>query len=620
MAFTEEIKINVTENGTDAVSGKLANLSDKTKEASQSQKSLGSSLKSSSLSVLENGGAMGLLNDLTGGFAMQVKDAVEASALFTKSQKFAAIQQKLYAIAVSFGTGAMKLFKLAMSSTGIGILVVAIGLLIANFDNIKKVVAKVVPFFNIVEKVIGSIIQRISDFVNSTNDATRALDKMASQAEKSLKKNQDFLATDGDKFDEYTKGKIEAVNKFNQAVLDTNADTTKSDQEKIDFIKKLRDRETRDIKAQDDKRKEESIKKAKEAQDKLDEIAKTARDKKKALQDEADKKEQERVQNILKIQNDYTEKLRDLEAKTDEEKRNLEEKRALAELDNLKATKEQKLEVTAYYDRLEMEATKLLEEEKSRLKQEKQDAERDLQLNQKQWEIDNLVDPIAKIQAQNEFLEEQYEVDIERLQRELDDKSNSLQEKADAEKAYNERVQKYNQDTSDGKKKLDEEQKAREEAISDAKVALAENVFKLLGEFAEEGSVAAKGIAVAQATISGIEGTQNAFTSAQNSPLTSVFPAYPFIQAGIAGVFSALQIKKILSTPSKSTGGSVGGGGASAPAPPPAPSFNLVQGTGANQIAGSIAGQNKPIQAFVVTSDVTNGQSLDRNIIQNATI
>jgi hypothetical protein len=126
MAFTEEIKINVTENGTDAVSGKLANLSDKTKDASQSQNSLGSSMKNSSLSVLENGGAMGLLNDLTGGFAMQVKDAVEASVLFTKSQKIASIQQSLYSLVVGSSTGAMKIFRLALISTGIGALVVAL--------------------------------------------------------------------------------------------------------------------------------------------------------------------------------------------------------------------------------------------------------------------------------------------------------------------------------------------------------------------------------------------------------------------------------------------------------------------------------------------------------------
>jgi hypothetical protein len=53
------------------------------------------SMKDSSLSVLENGGAMGLLNDATGGLAMTVKDAVEATALFAKESKIATFIQTI---------------------------------------------------------------------------------------------------------------------------------------------------------------------------------------------------------------------------------------------------------------------------------------------------------------------------------------------------------------------------------------------------------------------------------------------------------------------------------------------------------------------------------------------
>jgi hypothetical protein len=73
-------------------------------------------------------------------------------------------------------------------------------------------------------------------------------------------------------------------------------------------------------------------------------------------------------------------------------------------------------------------------------------------------------------------------------------------------------------------------------------------------------------IALAETTISSIEATQNAFNSAQKSPITSFFPAYPFIQAGIAAAFGLAKIKEIQkqqfksSTPpsvSSSAGGSV---------------------------------------------------------------
>jgi hypothetical protein len=70
-----------------------------------------------------------------------------------------------------------------------------------------------------------------------------------------------------------------------------------------------------------------------------------------------------------------------------------------------------------------------------------------------------------------------------------------------------------------------------------------------------------KALQLSSATVSGIQSVQNAFTTASASPLTTVFPAYPFIQAGLAGVFSAANIAKIASakfqssasTPSVST-------------------------------------------------------------------
>ena len=66
------------------------------------------------------------------------------------------------------------------------------------------------------------------------------------------------------------------------------------------------------------------------------------------------------------------------------------------------------------------------------------------------------------------------------------------------------------------------------------------------------------------------------------------------------------------------SGGSVGGdsrGGTSAPAP----SFNVVGNTGVNQIAQTL-GNQQPIQAFVVGSQVTTQQALDRNLVNNATL
>jgi len=173
---------------------------------------------------------------------------------------------------------------------------------------------------------------------------------------------------------------------------------------------------------------------------------------------------------------------------------------------------------------------------------------------------------------------------------------------------------------AEDKKKADDEELERKQAVEDAKIGMANQTLSLISQIAGEGTALAKGVAVAQATISGLQGVQNAFTTASLNPITTVFPAYPFVQAGLAGAFSALQIKKILSTPKNGSGGSTpssstGGGGA-----PTAPSFNLVQGTGSNQIAESLNRERQPVQAYVVASQVTTQQSLERNIQNTASV
>ena len=79
---------------------------------------------------------------------------------------------------------------------------------------------------------------------------------------------------------------------------------------------------------------------------------------------------------------------------------------------------------------------------------------------------------------------------------------------------------------------------------------------------------------------------------------------------------------------SKSVASSLGGGGGgstsisrpSAPTSAP-PAFNIVGASGTNQLAETIAGQNQqPIKAFVTSQDVTTAQSLERNIVDGASI
>ena len=74
----------------------------------------------------------------------------------------------------------------------------------------------------------------------------------------------------------------------------------------------------------------------------------------------------------------------------------------------------------------------------------------------------------------------------------------------------------------------------------------------------------------------------------------------------------------------QAVGGGGAGGGAMSNTKAPAggaPQFNVVGNTGTSQLAQSMANQNaQPIKTYVTAGDVSTGQSLNRNIIANASI
>jgi hypothetical protein len=169
----------------------------------------------------------------------------------------------------------------------------------------------------------------------------------------------------------------------------------------------------------------------------------------------------------------------------------------------------------------------------------------------------------------------------------------------------------------ENKKKADLDKLRKKQILGDAK-----NTFSQIANLAGKDSKVGKALALASATISGVEGVQNAYTTAQKSPITAVFPAYPVVQAALAGAVAAKNIATIKRT--DPTGGgtvatpSVSAGSGSAPAPP---SFNIVGASGTNQLAEAIGGQTQePVQAYVVANDVTSAQSLDRNIVEGASL
>ena len=479
----------------------------------------------------------------------QLGAVIRSTTLFQKALAGATAVQTFV---MNGATLAAKALRGALIATGVGALVVGVGLLIANFDKVKKVVMNLIPGLSAVGDVVMSIVNTVTDFIGVTSEAQRELDKMVSESQKTLRKNQDFLDTQGDKYDEYTKRKIQANIDYAAKVKEVAEDETRTEAEKIKYLKDLRDKADRDIFQADKDRQAEKDKKAKEEQDKLNEAEKKRKDEAKAERDRL-KKEAQDISNNAKKANDEIRKT-DLERLT--EQYNLE--RSILE--------KQKLST------LELE-TKFLNDKN--------------ELNLKQQEIEQ----------------------------KLRDEKIESDKKAEQDYWFSQADAAMQNDALN--KEISEADIARQKAVTDAKIDLAKNTLNLVAEIAGEGSDIAKGVAVAQATISGIEGVQNSFTTASKSPITTLFPAYPFIQAGIAGAFSALQIRKIMSTPKSGSGGGSSSSSGSAPTPP---QFNIVGQSGTNQLAQTIAGQqNKPIEAFVVSSAVTTSQALDRNRVRTAT-
>jgi len=129
-----------------------------------------------------------------------------------------------YTFVTGAATTGMKLFRAALIGTGIGALVVGVGLLIANFDKVKATIMNLIPGLAKVGGFIGGIVNSITDFVGATSDASRALDKLKSDADNTLSVNKKFMQEHGDQVDAYTKKKMDAKDAYANAVKEDGAD------------------------------------------------------------------------------------------------------------------------------------------------------------------------------------------------------------------------------------------------------------------------------------------------------------------------------------------------------------------------------------------------------------
>ena len=202
-------------------------------------------------------------------------------------------------------------------------------------------------------------------------------------------------------------------------------------------------------------------------------------------------------------------------------------------------------------------------------------------------------------------------------------------EAGDAEEKYNAEQVKLNLEKN---KKIKDDNQAladAEEELRDMKIRATRDSLVALSQLFKQGTAASKAAALADLAIGTGVGFIQALDIAQKGAkgMGTLAPfAFP--------VFYATQVAAVLGAAAKAKGilsAVKGGGNVPTPTPPPvdnprsfsvepqAPQFNVVGTSGTSQIADLI-GSQPPIKAYVVSSDVTTSQSLDRNIIESATI
>ena len=191
----------------------------------------------------------------------------------------------------------------------------------------------------------------------------------------------------------------------------------------------------------------------------------------------------------------------------------------------------------------------------------------------------------------------------------------------------NEIYLKYDDERDAAQKVRDDKAKADAKALEDYKISVVQGGLSAINDIAalfakgnekqqKRAFQVQKAVGIAQATINTAQAITKVFAETTDFTPTQSLRIANAVGIGIAG---AAQIASIASQQFEGGGGvdsptDIGGAGGGEAV---APSFNVVGDSGINQIAQL---QQQPVQAFVVSGEVTTSQALDRNRVQNATL
>lgn len=621
---------------------KIETLTSTIEKQSVSNKKLEVSQKSLGKSVLDNGGAMGILNELTGGVAMTIKDAVEASDLFKDS---------------------MKGWKTALISTGIGALVVALGLIMANWDEIKSLVDGVSTSQRKNLEITKQQVSAEEDKLNSLNGQDNVL-KLQGKSEKEilqLKINQtkqviQTLKTQLIQEEQVKKAQVASA-KRNQEILSgmlnwiniplrlvlgaidgvgealgMNFNLVEGLEQKT---KSIRDKAAGLI-FDPESVAEEGDKTIKETKDKISKLENEVAGHQLAINDinkEAYNKSKEerdkRNEKTLQDQKESDEKYLALKKKLEDDKYQLEEHSAQEILDKQKEIDLEEINNLKGKSDDEKKILKDLLNDKYKILQENLDKENKLKEDKRQEDINSL---ISKYNEEKTFSDAKTTQEIDdilsstllKLEAQKEADLLKLNELGATEEQKKELIQSYTNEEIDIKNqsnKSKEELAKIEEEKERQKVQSIGQTLATASQLLGEHTVAGKAMAIAATTID----TFQSSVAAYKGMVASIPGPGGVVAGGIAAagaIASGLAtVKKIVSVKVPAKGGS-GGGGVSTPSAPPKPSVNFANNP-QTQISETVneASQNRnqqPIKTYVVGNEVTTAQSMDRNVIDSS--
>ena len=308
---------------------------------------------------------------------LQITQAFEKQTLLGQyaritANKLLTASQKMYTMAVGTSTGAMKAFRIALASTGIGLIVVALGMLIANFDKVIQVVKNVVgwlsDFGKAVGKLFGGIFKSNKDLVDSNAEVEKSEKQLAREHKKALREreraNKKAYKAMKDDIKEYTDALKENEREYKKTLIQLdieNANEIERNNAQIDLLtanleksyeilayiqKTFTDENGKFISSQAEtayKLLEQKVKNWNNEVESLknrnsdieSENKKQEADEQAAAQrrEERRKREQERLQKLADEYEDFTDKINEILAESNEYNKSLEEEKLMSNLD-----------------------------------------------------------------------------------------------------------------------------------------------------------------------------------------------------------------------------------------------------------------------------------------------